>query len=159
VFALEKSVGAVVFHRENNQIKYLLLDHREDYWNFPKGHMEIGETDEETLRREIEEETGITELQILPSFKRRAFYFYRAKGKEKAKRKEAGRTWNIFKMAVFYLVEAQNQTVHISSEHAGFAWLNFTEALEKLTYPTSRKILRQAQAELEKFFAKKESLS
>ncbi|MBU2028517.1 NUDIX domain-containing protein [Patescibacteria group bacterium] len=159
MFTFEKSVGAVVFRRENNEIKYLLLNHGGDYWNFPKGHTEAKETNKETLRREIEEETGLTDVQIMPSFKHRAFYFYQAKGREKEERKVAGREINIFKMVVFYLAEAQNQDVHVSSEHTGFEWLKFEEALEKLQYKSSKKLLRKVQKELEKHFAKKESLS
>lgn len=34
-------------------------------WGFPKGHVELGETDEEAARREIEEETGLTNLEYL----------------------------------------------------------------------------------------------
>lgn len=156
--SFEKSVGAVVFRRENNQTKYLLLNHGEDYWNFPKGHTEEKETDEETLRREIEEETGLTDIKTWPSFKRRAFYFYQAKGREKAERKSQGKAINIFKKVIFYLAEAKNQEVRVSSEHIGFAWLKFEEALEKLQYKSSKNLLQQARKELKKYFAKKESL-
>jgi 8-oxo-dGTP pyrophosphatase MutT (NUDIX family) len=34
-------------------------------WLFPKGHAEEGETDEETARREVAEETGLTDLELL----------------------------------------------------------------------------------------------
>jgi len=159
MFTFEKSIGAVVFRRENNQVRYLLLNHGRDYWNFPKGHTETKETNEETLCREIEEETGLTDIKILPSFKRRAFYFYQAKDREKEERKVAGRALNIFKMVVFYLVEVQNQTVRVSTEHTGFAWLDFVAALEKLKYTSSKNLLQKAQMELEGYFAKKESLS
>jgi len=37
----------------------------ETLWFFPKGHMEEGETLEETARREIEEETGLTDLELI----------------------------------------------------------------------------------------------
>lgn len=180
MFTFEKSVGAVVFRRENNgvnphtnssansgenksphvgvEVKYLLLNHGDDYWNFPKGHMEAKEIDEETLRREIAEETGLIDIKIWPSFKCRAFYFYQAKGREKEERKTAGRALNVFKMVVFYLVESQNQEVRVSSEHTGFEWLKFEAALEKLKYRASKNLLRKAQRELEKYFAKKESL-
>lgn len=158
MITFEKSVGAVVFRRKNNQIKYLLLDHGNGYWNFPKGHIEEKETDEDTLRREIEEETGLTDIKIWPSFKRRAFYFYQARGREKAERKTAGRALNIFKMVVFYLTEVKSQEVRVSAEHIGFAWLDFKETLGKLKYKSSKNLLQKAQTELEKYFAKKGSL-
>ncbi|KND47009.1 MAG: hypothetical protein AB199_01080 [Parcubacteria bacterium C7867-004] len=34
-------------------------------WFFPKGGIEDGETDEEAARREIEEETGLTDLELI----------------------------------------------------------------------------------------------
>ncbi len=34
-------------------------------WLFPKGHLEQGETDEAAARREIEEETGLVNLELL----------------------------------------------------------------------------------------------
>lgn len=34
-------------------------------WLFPKGRKDAGETDEETARREISEETGLTDLEYL----------------------------------------------------------------------------------------------
>jgi bis(5'-nucleosidyl)-tetraphosphatase len=34
-------------------------------WFFPKGHLDEGETDEEAARREISEETGISELEYI----------------------------------------------------------------------------------------------
>ena len=34
-------------------------------WLFPKGHIEAGETDEETALREIQEETGLKNLEYI----------------------------------------------------------------------------------------------
>ncbi len=145
MFAWEKSVGVVVFRRENNQIHYLLLNHGKNYWNFPKGHAEKGEIDEETLRRETEEETGIKNLNIFPEFRKKIFYFYRATGVEKGERLKAGRKLNVFKTVIFYLAETLEKEVRLSSEHVNFDWLNFSEACSRLKYRSSRYILRKAQ--------------
>jgi len=56
---LEKSCGAVVFTRRNGQILYLIVEEQSGFHSFPKGHMEDGETEIDTARREIFEETGL----------------------------------------------------------------------------------------------------
>ena len=55
----EKSCGAVVIKKENDGIKFLIIRQHDDCWHFPKGHVEEGETEEETAIREIKEETNI----------------------------------------------------------------------------------------------------
>lgn len=58
----EKSCGAVVFKKENNSIKLLIIKQHDNCWTFPKGHVENSETEEETAKREIKEETNIDAL-------------------------------------------------------------------------------------------------
>ncbi len=55
----EKSCGALVVRRGREENEILLIKHRGGHWAFPKGHVEAGETEEETARREVEEETGL----------------------------------------------------------------------------------------------------
>lgn len=55
----EKSCGAVVFTRLKGKIQYLLISSLEGIYGFPKGHVEAGESEEETALREISEEVGI----------------------------------------------------------------------------------------------------
>ncbi len=44
----------------------VLVQHKDNVvWLFPKGHIDAGESDEDTARREIEEETGLTGLELL----------------------------------------------------------------------------------------------
>lgn len=40
-------------------LKYLLVREKNGFWGFPKGHMERGETEQETAGREIKEETAL----------------------------------------------------------------------------------------------------
>lgn len=57
----------------------LLLQHRTDdnTWDFPGGYMELGETTEETARREIREETGleIGEMILFKVFAGKEFFY------------------------------------------------------------------------------------
>ena len=149
-----KSVGAIIFYRgADNRIEYLLLDHGNSwansvaYWNFPKGTMEKGESEIETAKREITEETGLRDLFFLPKFKTAERYFYREK-----------RTLNqgrlIFKTVIFFLAEANRKDVEISSEHVGWKWRGFTGASRQLKFKSSRKILNKADKFLHGYFSR-----
>ena len=56
---LERSCGAVVYTLRSGQPLYVILQERPGGYSFPKGHMEGDETELETARREILEETGL----------------------------------------------------------------------------------------------------
>lgn len=56
----EKSCGAILYTQKNGETLFLLLKTASNHIGFPKGHVELGETEEETALREIKEETGIS---------------------------------------------------------------------------------------------------
>ena len=69
-----KSAGAIVYRRPAKDIVYLLLFQSESQtWSFPKGHMEAFETEQETVNREIHEETGLA-LSLHPEFREEIAY-------------------------------------------------------------------------------------
>lgn len=129
----EKSAGAVVFRKENSTIKYLLLHYPGGHWGFPKGNIEKGETEGETIEREIEEETGIGRVEIIPGFRERIQYFYRRQGKL------------IRKVVIFLLAETEQEEVEVSHEHQDFEWLEYEEALERITFENAKNIIRKAE--------------
>lgn len=131
----EKSAGAVVFRRNSNEIKYLVLMRNPKYWDLPKGNIEKGEAEEETVKREVWEETGLKEIKIIPGFKQTEHYFYRLKGEL------------ISKDVVFFLAESKVGEVKISKEHEGYSWLSFEEAIKKVK---SKEILEKANDFLNK---------
>lgn len=55
----EKSCGAVIYVEAEGARKYVIIRSPEGYYGFPKGHMEPGETEEQTALREIFEEVGL----------------------------------------------------------------------------------------------------
>lgn len=148
----ETSVGAVVFREENGKRLYLLLHYPSGHFDFPKGHVEEGETEEMTLRRETHEETGIRDVQVFPS-RVSIRYFYDAKGGEKEKRLRKGvGTW-IFKRVHFYPAQTSTKEVVISHEHQGYVWEPYEQALKRVTFENARRVLR----ETEDFLQKKEA--
>ncbi|OQX00729.1 diadenosine tetraphosphate hydrolase [Candidatus Parcubacteria bacterium A4] len=130
--AIEKSAGAIVFRREKQNIYYLLLRYEAGHWDFPKGHIEKGEKIEETVRREIEEETGIRDIGFITGFKEWFKYFYKKDGKL------------VFKIVTFFLVETKTEEVKISPEHISYEWLDYEDALEQLTFKNAKEILEKA---------------
>lgn len=59
-----KTAGGIVIG-DNGTIAMVRHKVGNGAWLFPKGHTEPGESDEEAARREIAEEAGITDLELL----------------------------------------------------------------------------------------------
>ncbi len=118
------------------------MKHNNIYWNFPKGTAEEGESVLETARREISEETGLVNFEIIPKFKIRNWYFFRGSGDHL---KPELRNRLIFKIVTFFIAQAADKTVKISSEHEDYAWLGYKEASERLAmHKSGQKILKKA---------------
>jgi len=127
----EKSCGAVVYLKDS-EVKYLLLHYEAGHWDFVKGNVEPNETEQETVIRELREETGITDAKFIEDFKEKIDYFYRRQGT------------TIHKEVIFYLMETHTETVKISYEHIGYIWLNYQQAMEKLTFKNAKDVLQKA---------------
>jgi len=121
---------------------YLLLHYPSRHWEFAKGHIEDGETVEQTVRREVREETGIGDLNIIPGFKEHAKYFFRRNYGLEGKAREKA-PW-VFKLVIFLLAKTTTEHVQISHEHKGFAWLPFDQAVKKTTYKNAKELLKKA---------------
>lgn len=149
----EKSAGAIIFRRESfesaqgkkSQIFYLLLHYGPGHWGFAKGHVEGNETEEETTRREVFEETGIRDLKIFPGFKEIEKYFFRQykENVTEADRRKGKTPW-VFKLVTFFVAETKTKDIKISHEHKGFVWLPFGDAIKKTTFKNSKKLLKKA---------------
>jgi 8-oxo-dGTP pyrophosphatase MutT (NUDIX family) len=128
----EHSAGAVIYRKDNGQVKFLLLHYEEGHWGCAKGHTENGETIEQTARREIQEETGITDIRFIEGFKELNQYFFMSKGER------------INKTVTFLLVETATKEISISDEHTGFEWLPYAEALKRITFKAEKEMFTKA---------------
>ena len=130
----EKSTGAVIFRREADKIFFLVVHYhfKGDYWDLIRGKVEQGETEEQTAKREIKEETGIEVDHFIEGFRETANWFYRWENQD------------IFKEAVYFLVGTEKKEIDLSNEHVEYEWLEYEGALERLTYENSRDVVRKA---------------
>ena len=72
----EFSCGALVYFIDNQQMIFLLLHYFSGHWDFPKGNKERGENHIDTIRREIKEETGISDVTFIDGFEKEISYNY-----------------------------------------------------------------------------------
>lgn len=141
----EKSVGAIVFYQSDDNVRFLVIKYRNGHWEFPRGRTENGETEEETMHREIMEETGINQTHIIPDFRLSMRFSYVAHGLEREERIRDKNCLFVHKKAVFFLVETHSDHVQLSHEHQCFDWLVHEDAIKRLTYANAKKILVKAQ--------------
>ena len=134
----EKSCGAVVFLKKDNETKFLLLNYAAGHWDFVKGNVEPNEAEKQTVTRELQEETGITDAKFIDGFREPIGYFYRRQG------------LTVHKEVVFFIMETKTEQVQISFEHVGFIWLDYKHAMEKLTFKNARDVLQKAHDFLKK---------
>ena len=134
----EKSCGAVVFIKNTDATKYLLLNYAAGHWDFVKGNVEPNESEKETVIRELREETSITEAQFIDGFREAIAYFYRRQG------------LTVHKEVVFFIMEAYTDKVELSFEHIDYAWLDYQHAMEKLTFKNAKDVLQKARDFLKK---------
>jgi bis(5'-nucleosidyl)-tetraphosphatase len=125
-----KSCGAVVYRRSIAGPRYLLLEHTNgDHWGFPKGHGTGDETEEETARREIFEETGL-KVRFRPGFYERSHYLT-----PKSRKKEV----------VCFLARVRTKRVKIEPEEIrDYRWLDYHDARELITFENTRVLLDKA---------------
>jgi bis(5'-nucleosidyl)-tetraphosphatase len=133
-----RSAGIVVYHDNNGIPEYLLLLYPGGYWEYPKGKLEIGESNEMAAHRELKEETGLT-AQLVPGFQEKISYHFKDRQGHLC-----------YKEVTFFLGETQGKAVHVSDEHKDFRWLPFIEAIAYVGHDNARDLLQKAHAFLSK---------
>ena len=127
----EKSCGAVVFTRSSGKLQYLLISNLEGIYGFPKGHVEAGETEEQTALREVFEEVGLT-VKLVTGF--------RSEDEHPIPQKE-----NTMKKIVYFLGEYSDQEFIYQKEELSNAQLvDYETAISLFQFDSSKRILTEA---------------
>lgn len=149
----ERSAGFIIFRtiddeaeyqipknpEQSNSIhQYLILQYAAGHWDFPKGHLEGSETPIEAAKRETFEETGIRseDLSINPKFMEKFEYEFTRKDGNQA-----------IKEVTFFLAKLRfEHKIVLSSEHKGYKWLKYSDALKQVTYKNAKDLLEKAES-------------
>ena len=126
----EVSAGIILINENKD---FLLLNYPSKHWDFVKGKMEEGETEHETALRETKEETGISDVEFLDNFREEIEYYFRVDNED------------IHKKVIFFLGKTKTIDIILSHEHLDFIWLDFDNALDKITYENAKNLLRKSK--------------
>lgn len=134
----EPTAGGVIFRRnQKNEVEILLIQDSKDRWTIPKGHIEEGETAQETAKREIGEEAGLHDVKIIGWLGKINFRYRRIN-------KLVLMTTQVF------LVKALGDTDAIQKEDwmNGIKWFSFSDALDEIEYEDIGKLILLAMKKI-----------
>jgi len=134
----EPTSGGVVFrHGKNNDIEILLIQDAKDRWTIPKGHIEEGETAAQTARREIGEEAGLHDVDMLGWLGKIHFRYRRIDRL-------------VLMTTQIYLVRVRTDGNEIQKEEwmNGIKWFSFNEALDLIEYEDIAKLMLKAKTRI-----------
>ncbi len=130
----ERAAGIILFRERHGDRQYLLIKNRGGgHWGFPKGHIEPGEDEATAALREVREEVGIHHVELIPGFVERDRYTFLRRGRP------------VNKELVLFLAYSPEDGAPSLPEIEAMEWVPFPQALERLTYPEQREVLRKAE--------------
>lgn len=130
----EKSAGFILISEndDTSDPSVLLLHYLSGHWDFPKGNIEIDETEMQAATRELKEETGIEIFTLIPGFRHVLNYKYTKK------------STLISKQVTLFLASTDVNEVEISHEHIDHQWMEINAAVNQLTYSNAKIALTSA---------------
>jgi len=134
----EPTAGGLVFRRDKDgNVEFLLIQDHKDRWTIPKGHIEEGETAQEAARREIGEEAGLHDVDILGWLGKIHFRYRR-----------------VDKLVLIsqqvYLMRVRTDGSEIQKEDwmNGIKWFKFHDALDEIEYEDIGKLMLLAMKKI-----------
>jgi len=135
----EPTAGGIVFRMtpDERDIEILLIQDSKNRWTIPKGHVEPGETAKQTAIREIGEESGLKNVEVLAWLGKIHFKYRRL---EKL----------VLMTTQVYLVQSVDKNERPTKEKwmNGIRWFSFAEALDAIEYADIEKLMLIAKKKI-----------
>ncbi len=130
IYKIIEAAGGVVFNKDEK----VLMIHRRNYWDLPKGKIDPGETPEQASVREVEEETGLKQLER-EKFLCNTWHTYQQKGKRILKKTY----WYIMRTDQIELIPQTEEDIEIAE------WKDLNGFLENpgIVYGSIMDVLKQ----------------
>ena len=131
------SAGGIVLRKDDDEVKVLVTQHsKHKGWDFPKGHIEVGENSERAALREVEEETGV-KAEIIEKVGQTQYFYY----EEGAK---------VLKTVTFFLMKYIEDGVATTAfEVSDHKWLKVDEVEVQLTFKDTKELWQKAKEKIE----------
>lgn len=129
----EVSAGGMIYRKEEDGYYFVLILDAYGKWTFPKGHVDEGENEEEAALREIQEETGLTDLEAQGYLGETEVKVH--KPEEKPFRK----------LIKYYLVETTSVELKVPDvkELQDVKWYPMREAYDRIDYSNAKDIFNK----------------
>ena len=127
-----RQAGGIAFRGHGDDLSILLVTSKKDpaLWIFPKGHVESGETSAQAGVRETQEEAGVSGDLLGPVGAPLEY------------------DWNGKRYSVqYFLIRATAESP--ASDGRTIVWLPFEEALKRLSFDDTGRLLREARPRME----------
>lgn len=135
-FKMEKSCGAIICREKDGLPQVLIIQHKNGgHWAFPKGHVEDDETEADTAKREIREETGL-KVKLDQHFRKVVTFSPKPQ---------------VMKDVVYFAARPTGGSLkRQEAEVEKMVWATLSEALRLVTYESDRSVLRSFISYIEK---------
>ncbi len=130
--------GVFVYSYRRGKRHFLFLRNRKGWLDIPKGHAEKGEHIIDTALRETKEETG---LDVAPDrfFRHSMAYWVTEEGQR------------VKKIVTVFIAEVPaGARVRVSSEHVGYVWLAYKDALRQASFKDTKELIAGVNSYLDK---------
>ena len=136
-----RAVFIVTYAKKDDSILYLILKRHKNWkgWEFPKGGIDIGESERHAVIRELKEETGLIPLNNhVKKFNIKGMYKY--KKKPNSSTGFVGQSYKLFAIEVSF---PKYGKIKIDGhEHSTWKWFDIQKAKNKVTFNNQKDCLK-----------------